>query len=267
MEFLELPAHFLNNLDIVWTFMLLSTRYTGFMLMVPGIGMGQRGMTVRVAAIVIFSFVSLSSSAPAQLPANMVLLGVQIASELMFGVLIGTIPLFLTTGVQMAAQLASTSMGLGASQLIDPSSGITVSDLSRIYGDIVIVMFLFLGGHHVAIYAVSGLGGKIVPGTFLIGEQSIGLLLGQFGDIFRIGVMISAPVIVALLLTQFVMGLIARAVPTVNVFIVSFPLTIGIGLMLSLLALPEVLTFVARELATLEPAILAVSKDTTLIGP
>ena len=41
--------------------------------------------------------------------------------------------------------------------------------------------------------------------------------------------MLSAPVMVALLLTQFVMGLISQAVPTVNIFIVSFPLTIGIG--------------------------------------
>ena len=34
-----------------------------------------------------------------------------------------------------------------------------------------------MGGHHVMIYAVSGLGGQIVPGTYLIGEASVSALI------------------------------------------------------------------------------------------
>jgi flagellar biosynthetic protein FliR len=37
--------------------------------------------------------------------------------------------------------------------------------------------------------------------------------------------------IVALLLTTFVLGIIARTVPQMNVFVVGFPLTIGVGLL------------------------------------
>jgi flagellar biosynthetic protein FliR len=64
--------------------------------------------------------------------------------------------------------------------------------------------------------------------------------------------MIAAPVIVALLLTNFVMGLISKAVPTVNIFIISFPLTIGIGFFLTMFALPEVAYFLQREMMELE---------------
>jgi flagellar biosynthetic protein FliR len=47
---------------------------------------------------------------------------------------------------------------------------------------------------------------------------------------FVIAVKISAPIVVALLFTNLGLGLIARTVPQMNVFIVGFPLQIAIGL-------------------------------------
>ena len=72
------------------------------------------------------------------------------------------------------------------------------------------------------------------------------------------GVMISAPVIVALLLTNFVLAIISKAVPTVNIFIISFPLTIAVGLGISLLALPEVGHYISRQFLRMEPLLSAV---------
>ena len=58
------------------------------------------------------------------------------------------------------------------------------------------------------------------------------------------------------------MGMISRAVPTVNIFIVSFPLTIGIGLILTVLSLPEVLHYSTREILGLEQQVAAVVDET-----
>jgi flagellar biosynthetic protein FliR len=66
------------------------------------------------------------------------------------------------------------------------------------------------------------------------------------------GVMISAPVIVALLLTNFVLAIISKAVPTVNIFIISFPLTVGVGLGISLFALPEVGHYISQQFLKIE---------------
>ena len=44
------------------------------------------------------------------------------------------------------------------------------------------------------------------------------------------GLMIAAPVATALLIAYFVMGLIGRVVPQIQLFAVGFPLTIGIAL-------------------------------------
>jgi flagellar biosynthetic protein FliR len=55
---------------------------------------------------------------------------------------------------------------------------------------------------------------------------------------FIIALKVSAPVMVALILTSVAMGLIARTVPQMHIFIVAIPLKIFIGLVFLGLTLP-----------------------------
>ncbi|RMG42253.1 MAG: hypothetical protein D6719_06835 [Candidatus Dadabacteria bacterium] len=260
-KILATPQIILNNLDALYTFFLLVLRTTGLMIMMPGIGMGQQGLRIRSAAILVLAFASVQTGTYAEFPDSWFTLLGMMFSEFSLGMIIGTIPLMVIAGVQTAGQLTSTTMGLGAAQLVDPNLGVNVSTLSRVMGDLTILLFLLSGGHYALIYAVSGLGGDIVPGSFAIGNNSLQLLVEKSADIFTAGVMISAPVIVALLLTQFVMGLISKAVPTVNIFIVSFPLTIGIGLVLTTLSLPELMVFASHQFSSIDDSILTVLGD------
>ena len=261
MDFLSIPLLIAERLDVGWTFVLYLTRFTAMMILLPGIGMGMAGIAVRMPSIIILAAVSVSVSKYATVPTDFALMAAQILSEILFGSILGMLPALVIATVQTGMQLASLSMGLGASQLIDPHSGVSVSDISRIYAEVVVVMFLMIGGHHVVIYAASGLGATIVPGTFLLGAQTLELLIQQTGKVLHLGMVVSAPILVALLLTQFVMGLVSRAIPTVNIFIISYPLTIGIGLILSILAFPEVMHVLGREFIGLEGLIAIVARD------
>lgn len=254
-EFLKFNNYLLSNIDVLWTFYLLVFRFTGMMMVMPGLGGGPTGIRTRTPAILVFAFASTLTSPLGTVPVDVPDMLVQGLSEIMLGLSIGIIPTLIISGVQTAGMLSSTTMGLGAAQLVDPTLGVSVTSLARIFGDIATLLFLFMGGHYVIIHAVSGLGGVISPGQFFINQTTLELMINRSGDIFRVGVMLSAPVIVALLLTQFVMGLITKAVPTVNIFIVSFPLTIGIGLVLSALSLPEILIFLDKEFRGIENTI------------
>jgi flagellar biosynthesis protein FliR len=265
---LDLASQFLERLDLIWTFLLLAIRWAGMMLVLPGIGGGERGMQIRVAAILVLSYASLVTSPMAALPADFFIMLAMASSEFLLGFGLGVIPAIIISGLQTAGHLTSTKMGLGAAQLVDPTLGINVTSVSRLLGDLGVLLFLFIGGHHVIIYAVSGMGGVLVPGTFVVGANSLDVFISQTAHIFRIGVMVSAPVVVALLLTQFVMGLITKAVPTVNIFIVSFPLTIGIGLILTVISLPDIYIYMQRQLVGIENLVLAVTSDVvTRSGP
>lgn len=264
---LEFSQKVFHNLGSIWTFMLLCSRFAGFFTLVPGIGMGERGLLVRAPAMLVFALTAMISSPLAPLPSDAVSMGALLLAEYMFGTVIGMIPMIMVAGVQTGIQLASTTMGLGMGNLMDPMLGIQVSDISRIVGDITIIMFLMLGGHHVVLHAVSGMSGTIVPGSFFVTDFTIDLLIDRTAEIFRFGAILAAPVIVALLLTNFVMGLVTKAVPTVNIFVISFPLTIGIGLILMVLSMPDMSTEIARQITGLENQVAEVVRDTQIVQP
>lgn len=252
---LQFALELANRLDVVWTLLLLITRFGALMMILPGVGEGERGLTVRLPAIVLFSVACLPGQHYVPVPTDWGVLILSVMSELAVGFLLGIVPFLIVAGVQMGAQISSTTMGLGVGALIDPTLGVTTSDLSRILGDLSIVIFLVIGGHYSIILAASGLNETLPIGQFLLTGDIVENLVDHTGTIFRIGLTIAAPVLVALLLTNFVMALIARAVPTVNIFIISFPLTIGIGLILVTLSLRDFLTVIERLFSTTQPII------------
>jgi flagellar biosynthetic protein FliR len=252
LEFLQIPGYLLENLNVVYSAMLIFTRYASLMFTLPGIGGSERAIAVRVPFVFVLTIVTMVRSPLADVPTDWVMVAADFTVEFLFGAFVGMIPQLVVVGIQAGAQIISTSMGLSAGQLFDPTTGSVVNDLARIMGDLTVIVFLMLGGHYAAIYAASGVGSGMVPGSFEISQFSVQLFIDRTADILRVGVLISAPVVVALLLTQFVMGLISRAVPTVNIFIVSFPLTIGIGLILLILSLRDIAVFIEREFVTVD---------------
>ena len=63
-------------------------------------------------------------------------------------------------------------------------------------------------------------------------------VMGLTGNMFTIAIKVGAPIIAALLLTSVALGLIARTVPQMNIFIVAMPLKILIGLLFLAFSLP-----------------------------
>jgi flagellar biosynthetic protein FliR len=227
-------------------------------MIVPGLGGGISGIGVRYPAAIALSLVTLNLDHTTAVPSNAAGLVGQLVSELILGAVVGLIPVLIVAGAQTAGHLATGTMGLNGAQLFDPSTQAQLSDLSRIYSDITILIFLLVGGHYVAIAQLAQMNTSFSPGSFMISDLGLQTLVDQSARIFQIGCLIAAPVIVALLLTNFVMGIISKAIPTVNIFIISFPLTIGVGFSISILALPEVAHLLEREFQRLPDLLSAV---------
>jgi flagellar biosynthetic protein FliR len=258
-EHINLGGYLLQNMDALWTFVLLTVRYGVLLTILPGLALSPSAKSLRAPAVLVLAFVSTQSSPLAHSPTQFGMLFAQVFSEAIFGLAMGLIPLMIISGLQMAGTLSSTTMGLGASQLVDPTLGGSVPALARLLGDLVTLVFLLSNTHHVVIYTASSMGGVLIPGTFSPSGPVVELIVSRVGEIFRLGALVASPVIVALMLTNFVMGLISKAIPQVNIFIVSFPLTIGIGLILSGLALPELIVVIQRELTVIDPSFLVIA--------
>ena len=77
-------------------------------------------------------------------------------------------------------------------------------------------------------------------------------------EIFKIAIQISGPALVALFLTTFVMGIIARTVPQMNIFIVGFPLKIFVGLFMLAISLPLFIYVFGKLFGRFETSILSI---------
>jgi flagellar biosynthetic protein FliR len=229
-------------------------------MILPGIGGGMGGIAVRYPLVVILAMVTLDPKSPTPVPPDIAVMAAHITTEILFGAIVATVPLLLVTGMSTAGQIASGSIGLNGAQMFDPTTSTSLSDLSRIYSDLGVILFLSMNGHHVAIAQLAGLGEVVQPGSFVITGLGIQTIVDLSSKIFEIGVMVASPVIVALLLTNFVMGLLSKVVSGFNVFMVSFYVTIGIGFILSMLALPEVYVYLSRHMYQLEALTRAVSR-------
>jgi flagellar biosynthetic protein FliR len=257
-QLLALANWFDQNLDHIWTFVLLFTRYTILINFIPGLGQGAQGQYLRQPGVMVVALAATGGSPLATMPVHWFEMFAMILSEAILGAVLGLIPHLVVSGIQTGGMLSSTTMGLGAGQLFDPTLGTQTTSLARIMADLTIIFFLTMGGHHWLIYSAAGLDGVLVPGTFMLTVTGLDQFVHQSARIFAVGALISAPVIVALLLTQFVMGLITKAVPQVNIFIVSFPVTIGVGLILTALSLGDIMVFVEKEFRSIEPVVLSI---------
>jgi flagellar biosynthetic protein FliR len=59
--------------------------------------------------------------------------------------------------------------------------------------------------------------------------------------LFADGLLLSLPIVTALLLVNIGMGMVSRAAPQLNIFSVGFPVTLGLGFVLLWLTLPQAL--------------------------
>jgi flagellar biosynthetic protein FliR len=179
----------------------------------------------------------LSVTAPT-LPSSPIGFAIGVASEVGIGLIIGLAVQLLFVGIQMAGQIAGFQMGFAIANVVDPVSSIQIPMLSQFLYLFSMVLFLSLDLHHHFLKALVD-GFAIIPLWGATFNGSIfELMMKLTSNIFIIAVKIGAPVIVAMLLTSVALGLIARTVPQMQIFIVAMPLKIILGLIFLGLSIP-----------------------------
>lgn len=233
----------------LWAWFLIFVRLEGLMVSLPGIGTDQVPGTFRNALALALSFSLAMTGLKAVIPETAAEGGLMIACEFILGYLIGAIPSYIISSLAIAGQTTSGAIGLGQANMIDPSLGESIAVLARLGMLVGTVVFLTLDGHHILIRAASSTVGDIGLGVFRPDASTAKLLMERFSRAFELAIVISAPILVTLLVTQFVLGLITKFIPQVNIFIISLPLTIGIGLYITEFTFPGVANHMREEFA------------------
>jgi flagellar biosynthetic protein FliR len=167
--------------------------------------------------------------------------------EVLIGVIIGFTARLLFAAVQLAGQMVGFQMGFGIVNVIDPQTSNQISIIAQFQNVIVLLLFVVLDVHWWFILSLTSSFELIPPLGFCFTNPLMEYLVVLSAQMFVIAAKVSAPIIVALLFTNVALGLIARTVPQMNIFIVGFPLQIAVGLAGLGLSLP-LFSWVVRDL-------------------
>ncbi len=217
-------------LQHVEVFFLIFIRIFTLFVLIPIFNHRAIPMTVRIALALVFT-ISLIPQVPiVQIDiSNTAGYFFLIGKEVLTGIILGFATEFIFHAVRFAGQIISFLMGFSMVVVFDPEVKQQISIISRIKSITAITLFLIIDGHFLLLEALTR-SFDIIP---LVGMKVSGDLVIYIvrlsADIFVIALQIAGPILVMLLLTNVGLGILARTVPQMNVFIVGFPLTISIG--------------------------------------
>jgi flagellar biosynthetic protein FliR len=121
-------------------------------------------------------------------------------------------------------------MGLSIANVIDPMTSEEVSIITDLQYLIAMLVFLTVDAHHIFLSAIAQSYNIISPLAFHFSGQLMQYIFDFSRDMFVIAIKLGAPLMAVMLFTNVGLGIIARTVPQMNIFIVGFPLQIATGL-------------------------------------
>jgi flagellar biosynthesis protein FliR len=211
---------------------LISVRLGAFLWATPLFSLGTVPARVRLMIVLMFS-VGLAAVAPTAGTEALFTTGGWLRAAIL-ELAVGSLMAF---GVHCAfaafsfgGRLLDTQMGFGVASLINPSSNEQEPLLGTALLAVGVLTFYLLDGHHLVARAMVQ-SFQWFPVGRPLSELSLQPIVAQFGLMFSLGTVLVAPVVAVLLLIDIALAMVARAMPQMNVFMLSIPVKIAVGLM------------------------------------
>jgi len=162
-----------------------------------------------------------------------------LVKEILVGLLIGLIAYMILAAVQIAGGFIDFQMGFAIANVIDPQTG-AQSPLTGQYFYIIALLFLLsVDGHHLLIDGIFYSYHFIPMDAFIPFKDGTiaDFVIDTFNKMFLIAFQMSIPIVGCLFLVDVALGIIARTVPQLNVFVVGLPLKIFVSFVVILVFL------------------------------
>lgn len=160
-----------------------------------------------------------------------------LAQQLMIGYGMGMVVRLAFSAMELGGHIMGLQMGLGFATFFDPQNGTQVPLLGQLLGIMAMLLFLAMNGHLMIIAALVESFHTLPVGEFIAVKNWKALALAG-GNIFSWGLLISLPVLAAVMMANAALGVLTRAAPQLNIFAVGFPITLGLGFVVLAFSLP-----------------------------
>lgn len=220
------------RIDLAWLLgtLLLSARVAAATMLTPMFGPTQIPGPVRAfIALMLSAFLVLAVPTGAPPVVSALGLGAAMIGELVLGASLAFGFLVAYAATQIAGRVLDIQLGYGAAAVLNPTTQTPAPLLGSMFGMAAVAVFLALDGHHVLLRALALSVSAYPPGNFVV-DFDFGEHLRFSSGMFTFALALAAPVMLSLLLADIALAVMARSMPQLNVFVLSFSLKIVLGL-------------------------------------
>ncbi len=229
-------------------FVMVLTRISAFFLVIPVFSWKSIPVRIKVAvALLITIFFSMIT--PPVIDSKQVSLLeaiLLIANEATYGLALGLVATVVFSAVKLSGRITERQMGFAMGQILDPLTGESAQPLSMLLEMIFIILFLSANGHHLFLLIISRSYDAFPAGSIPTITVLTGGVIKAGSTMFVAGLRLAAPILAAFLVLMVILAVLARIVPEMNILFISFPLRIGLGLLMATIFVPFINGFVAE---------------------
>lgn len=222
---------------------LVFMRMSGLFIFNPILGRENVPMTLRAGLGLISTFVV----APTLSGTNVVirnlieLVGMSLG-EIFIGLAIGIVLGILLYTVQLSGELIDMQMGLTMAKMYDPHTGVNMPLLGTLFNLIFILCFFASDAHLTLVKFLTDSFSLIAPGTVVPTTQSMDFIVSLGTDYFELGLRLAMPIVAIEIVAQIGIGLLMKAVPSIDVFSVGMHVTSLLGIILLTVTITAIFT-------------------------
>lgn len=214
-------------------FLLIFTRITCFIYIVPFFSMNNTPRRVRVGLGIFLSMVMFRAVTPHETVVYQTLLGFTaiVLKEAATGFIIGFGVNGCYTIVSFAGRIMDMEVGLSMVSLMDPTTRESTSISGILYQYMVTMMLLLSGLYEYLIKALADTF-RLIPvnGAVFRMENLLSTVIRFMGEYILIGFRICLPIFVVMIMLNAVLGILAKVSPQLNMFAVGIQIKVLVGL-------------------------------------
>lgn len=223
------------------TYLMVFFRIIGFLIIAPLFSSRNVLSMMKAALAMLISILvvpTMFDTPFLTIESSLLLFFIYALSEFAIGLSIGFVATLFFDAINLAGQLIDMQMGFGIVNVVDPQSGAQMPVMGTFKYFLTMFFYLSLNGHILLLDALMK-SYQIIPlGNFTVDMNLMNFIIYITTNLFVVALKIALPYVGALFATDFILGIIARTVPQMNVFMIGMPLKIGIGFILTIIIIP-----------------------------
>jgi flagellar biosynthetic protein FliR len=259
-------------IEVVLTFTLVLARVGGMITTAPLFSSTEIPMTVRGALAVSLTLLlmPLQWGTLEATPAITLQYIILLVGEALIGMVLGLGIVLLMGGIQIAGQIAGQLGGMSLADVFNPSFDTEMPLFSHLLSLVMMAILAIVGGHRLLIGGLIQTFRALPIGSDHVLDGAGPFMVTMLSESMSLGIRVAGPAMMALVLTNVLIGLVGRGMPALNVMSLGFgvnslvclgTLALSIGTMAWLFEerLPD--TIERSTQIVVEPAQAATTKD------